>query len=524
MKKQGFNKFGGTEFRVAEPINEYFSILSWVNYERISIENNLSNNLQKNFNVNWDEEFKKYVKNQKIYNYSNDKKIKSRFNFVISHLKKWGFLKNSKNLVFNFEPKKFFDTDSPVEELFFKKMYLYWEEFREMVNFIISYNESSINIEKLNWAFAVFDYKEDKFEDLYTKNKQQILEEIADVSNIINIKSLFKKKINEYKILEKIFNLLRIKEPLSYSDYLELKPKEFKYIKRLLNIPPKERNVNYLDKINFYIFNHLQEDFLLDLKKISIEFNIEKEYMDMFNRWMCKLGLYNSNSKTILKSELNNFFNLENLKYLNEANFYSLPIFKVDNIEKNIKFPFKYEEVIDILNQIQSEKFEFKEAPSEKYIALKHVPNFALAEYFVNLFFTYSLNINPQNFKSICHTKLTKNLYPIFSAPGHSADFDYYDSKNNIQYIVETTILKTEKEVVDGENYSISKHAQNLVNANQNIKEINLYFVNFLKFNEEQKKELESVFLSTYKSMLEKNNVGKNIYIKKFSELINLNL
>jgi hypothetical protein len=28
MKKQGFNKFGGTEFRVAEPINEYFSILS----------------------------------------------------------------------------------------------------------------------------------------------------------------------------------------------------------------------------------------------------------------------------------------------------------------------------------------------------------------------------------------------------------------------------------------------------------------------------------------------------------------
>gem|GEM_PF-4711058 len=78
--------------------------------------------------------------------------------------------------------------------------------------------------------------------------------------------------------------MLRIKEPLSYSDYLELKPKEFKYIKRLLNIPPKERNVNYLDKINFYIFNHLQEDFLLDLKKISIEFNIEKEYMDMFNR------------------------------------------------------------------------------------------------------------------------------------------------------------------------------------------------------------------------------------------------
>lgn len=82
---------------------------------------------------------------------------------------------------------------------------------------------------------------------------------------------------------KKIFNLLRIKEPLSYSDYLELKPKEFKYIKRLLNIPPKERNVNYLDKINFYIFNHLQEDFLLDLKKSLLNLISKK------NIWTCSI-------------------------------------------------------------------------------------------------------------------------------------------------------------------------------------------------------------------------------------------
>lgn len=515
MKKQDFNKFGGTEFRISEPIKEYYSVLCWINQEQ-----NRDTFLSENFD--WNEEFKKYVKEEKIYNYSNDKKIKNRFIFILGYLKKWGFIKKfnkNKKIDFNIEIDKLFSKNILIEDLFLKMMYLNWNEFHSMMDFIFKYEKEKINIDKLRWAFSVFDYKTDKFEEIYSLSKEEILNKIINVNEIKSINSIFKKPPKELNLLNEIFNSFGKNKLIKEEEFIKNKPKFFKYIKKILNIESRQKNINYFLEINKYIKNKNKWNFLFDLKKASIEINIDDEYKNMFDTWLNKFGfVVNNKEKEIFKNDLISYLNLNNLEKINNENFSILKIYKDEKFE-NIEYPFSFEEVKNILEKIQNNNFNFKNANQN----IQNTPNFVLAEYFVNLFFGYKLKLKPFKFKNFCNTRLDNKLFPSFSAPGNNPDFEYFDKENNIQYIIETTIHKNLNELIKNESFPISNHTNNsyIKNNFNNKNKLKIYFINFLNFSSSQIDEMNKVFIAIFNTVLEKIKI-KNICFKKFNELKNL--
>ncbi len=265
--------------RTGKPIPHYCSILGWM----CDILNNKEN---KEINLNkLNQEFIEHVRQDEIYNY-NDSKIKSRFQFISGHLKKWGFLKHNP-ISLNIDKEIFFSNKTCKEDIFLKKMYLNWNEFSSMINFIIDQElDYKINIKKLRWAFSVFDYKKDSFNNLYEMDENHILEEIWKQEKIQTVKKIFRKPPKELKLLEKISELIQNNKRLDENTWKKyyLTIKKFKYINLLLKIRKKWKNINYVNLINNYIDNHTNKEFLKDIKFLSIKENIDKEYEDMFSR------------------------------------------------------------------------------------------------------------------------------------------------------------------------------------------------------------------------------------------------
>ena len=92
------------------------------------------------------------------------------------------------------------------------------------------------------------------------------------------------------------------------------------------------------------------------------------------------------------------------------------------------------------------------------------IPNSAIAEYFVNLCMGYKLKIKANDFKKYCKTVLNKKLYPIYTAPGKQADFQYenYDTKE--VYIVETTIHNNQNALTKNELEPTARHFYSFIN------------------------------------------------------------
>ncbi len=239
----------------------------------------------------------------------------------------------------------------------------------------------------------------------------------------------------------------------------------------------------------------------------------------MFDTWLNKFGfVVNNKEKEIFKNDLISYLNLNNLEKINNENFSILKIYKDEKFE-NIEYPFSFEEVKNILEKIQNNNFNFKNANQN----IQNTPNFVLAEYFVNLFFGYKLKLKPFKFKNFCNTRLDNKLFPSFSAPGNNPDFEYFDKENNIQYIIETTIHKNLNELIKNESFPISNHTNNsyIKNNFNNKNKLKIYFINFLNFSSSQIDEMNKVFIAIFNTVLEKIKI-KNICFKKFNELKNL--
>ncbi|WP_373441393.1 hypothetical protein [Metamycoplasma equirhinis] len=512
MKINNFNKFGGTELRTSNPMKDYYAILGWI-HENLSKQDSQSNKF-----FDWDMEFKKYVEIEKIYEYKNNSVIQKRFNFIVGHLVKWGFLEKDKEKTFklNIDLDKFWNEKFFIEELFFKKMYLNWNEFRSMIDFIVNTENEEINIERFLWAFSVFDKKEDNFSDIYNKNKEDILNEISERSNVEELKNIYRKPPNEYKLFKKIYESFQKGKLLNQEEFNKIISKDFKfkYTKKLLNISKNIKNINYLDLINKYIKESNAKTFLTDLKKLSVIANIEKEYKDMFIRWMNQLYLLpRSKQEQIRKAEALKYINLDNLKKLSEENIYQIKVYNFEN--QNIcQLPFDEEQVKNALINIQKNNFD---QIKKEHKELQNNNNSTLAEYFVNLFFAHKLNLSNNEFKESCHTILNTNLLPSYTAGGGLPDFNWYNEKENIQYVVETTIHRTKNEIIKQESYSIVNHTRKV--TQENTEKIKLFFINFLDFTKDEfEDDVDKVFGAIFDVLLTKWP-NKNLIKLNFEDL-----
>ncbi|MDC8913763.1 AlwI family type II restriction endonuclease [Metamycoplasma hyosynoviae] len=113
---------------------------------------------------------------------------------------------------------------------------------------------------------------------------------------------------------------------------------------------------------------------------------------------------------------------------------------------------------------------------------LENIEDSTLAEYFVNLFISMKIKIPPSKFNEFCNTQMDEKLFPIFTARGEKADFQYIDKKNKKVIVVETTIIKTESSITKVEFEPIARHFLNYVEENDATKYKHvLIFVSYYK-------------------------------------------
>lgn len=105
-----------------------------------------------------------------------------------------------------------------------------------------------------------------------------------------------------------------------------------------------------------------------------------------------------------------------------------------------------------------------------------------MAEYFVNLYMAYKLNINPKDFNKYSYTKISYDLYPKFTAAGGTSDFVYVDKNEEEIYFVETTIHRSESQVLRNELEPTCRHFDTYLKESQNLVKSKkyLYIVSFI--------------------------------------------
>ena len=250
------------------------------------------------------------------------------------------------------------------------------------------------------------------------------------------------------------------------------------YISKFIEIRKKDNRTDSKSELIIKkLRNMTKDEFLDEFQKIKLKNLLEKEYFDLFSRWMCEFSFIND------KKDL--FINYEKLKYdENEAKYV------LEETNFILEFPYTYENTCKYLNNINEQKFEFKKTD----LNLCEIPNSAIAEYFVNLYMGYKLKIKASDFKKYCKTVLNRKLYPIYTAPGKQADFQYENSDSKVVYIVETTIHDKESSVAKNELEPTGRH-----------------FYNFIKNNDELAKHKKHFYIVSY---FGDNNINENSWLK----------
>lgn len=286
------------------------------------------------------------------------------------------------------------------------------------------------------------------------------------------------------------------------SDKLILKVKEIPIFKTLIRISKfeyfkKTKIKNYDYELKNYLRNCTYKKFFLDINISKIWNNIGKEYIDLYKRWFNDFG--------VIKNDIISFDNImmENEKF----------VFK-EIIEKVNSYPYKQNEVKDILISIQNNDFSFKTI----YQNLKEVANSTIAEYFVNLFFAQKIGIPPSCFKKYCRTNLRNGtLQPLSHAPGRGPDMYYFKDKKF--YIIETTIHKTLKQVRNNELFNVIDHSNlkksTYLNSEiiEKITEMHIFLITKLKSDEENE-ELQKKLLFNINLDLNNNRNKIKFFIK----------
>ncbi|WP_027334421.1 hypothetical protein [Mycoplasma elephantis] len=229
--------------------------------------------------------------------------------------------------------------------------------------------------------------------------------------------------------------------------------------------------------------------------------------------------IYNKNIREITKRDILKFIDLDLLKKINEENIYSSNLYKPKCFNE-VKFPLDIEQTKKVLEGIQESNFNIAAKYNNEF---KNIQHSIIAEYMVNLFFAHKLKLTVTQFRKSCHTSMDINLIPLFTAKGGSPDFDWYDERKNIQYIIETTIHKTPNDVIKNESFTIMNHATSVLGKNSQNSKLKLFFINFLNFKTEKlKNDVELAFNSLFDSFL-KDIKNKILYKLSFKELTYFN-
>lgn len=464
MKYKEFNKIGGTEIRAKVQTITYFKILMWFSEYRNSNQNSFDKE-------KCNEAFIEWTKNEEIYNYSDKDNI-NRFLMIIQNLKKWGIVDKENNIINDREENE------EIESYLFKNIANNYKPFFKMVDFIWkmkNQGNKNINYKRLYYAFLVWEENEN-YENLYLKGDEWIINEIIkNEKKEINLKnelcSNFRKPPKFKTTYENIFNKYNNNEQQS------INMNDFEnnfwidnddYISKFIEIRKKYNRTNLKSELIIKKLRNMTRDEFLDkFQEIKLKNLLEKEYFDLFSRWMCEFSFIDNKKDLVINYEILNY-DQNNDKYVLE---------KTNSI---LEFPYTYENICKYLNSINEQKFEFKRTD----LNLNEIPNSAIAEYFVNLYMGYKLKIKANDFKKYCKTVLNRKLYPIYTAPGKQADFQYenYDTKE--VYIVETTIHNNQNTLTKNELEPTARHFYSFINNNIELAKFKKHFYMVSYFDE----------------------------------------
>ena len=493
MKHKNFNKFGGTEYRFKDQISAYIFFINWI------IEYQEKNSITDENAV--EKAFRKYCKEEDIYEYRDSTGI-NRFKMVLSNLEKdlhiLQFDENTKKYKLD---EKFDMRNPPSSFLFF--MQNAWEEnnfpFKQMLKFM--YENTNLNdAKKIRRAFMVYDGTEsfkhlyeidvinqivdNEFKDIVlTDNLENNIKFRKPIKNLSLIKDIYRKKYYGLEILENDLKFIGTKD---------------KYLNEIAFGDQRNKRIND-PKIFVKNLNEIETiTFLKRLRKAQLKNNLDGEYCDLFNRWMYGIGLAASSSKNEIKY-LSNRINFKNGNYL-----VNIPVSQLD-------FPFTMQECIENLKKIQAEEY----IDIKLSLSLNNVPNSAIAEYFVNLFFCYKLGIKPSEFKKYVNTQTDDKLKPIFTAPGGKPDMWYI--RNNHMYCIETTMIKNPNQILKAEHLSCTDHLYKIINEYKlSINNNQLYFVNY-KNDEEFLEKLQTLFEAGWKIKFKKGESFHKLNLMNYS-------
>lgn len=456
MKYKNFNKFGGTEFRIKDQISAYMFFINWIlKYQ----EKNL---FSKKDVVEM--AFRKFCKDEDICEYGKSDTI-GRFRMVRSNVTKKLQILHFDKSTEKYKLDEKFDMKNPQNSFFFFMQNAYKEfdfPFKRMLEFMHE-NKNLNDAKKLLHAFLVYDGKE-SFKYLYEIDViNKIIDEefkqyvpTDDLWKIIK----FSKHPKNYALIEHIYRKKYEGLEILENDLTNFK-KNDKYLKQI--IFGDKQNTRFID-IKIFIKNLNEIDtitFLRRLRRAQLNLLFDHEYCDLFNRWMLGVGLAASSS-TKEKTYLSDKINFKNGNYI------------VNIPSKPISFPFTIDECIENLKKIQNEEY----CDIKSKLSLNYVPNSAIAEYFVNLFFCYKLGIKPAEFRDYVNTKIDDKLKPLFTAPGGVPDMWY--KKNNHIYCIETTILKSYSQVRRTEPEPCTRHLHDIINKYKaNFNNNHLYFISY---------------------------------------------
>ena len=456
MLTEKFNKIGGTEYRVKSQLQGYMYLINWL------ISNDFKEKYKDTFDLKIiEKDFKEKLELEGIYKYS--KGLIPRFQMITNNIiNDIPVIYKKDNNVNNYFLNKEFDLENPKESfLIFLQKYFNSKRnlpFKKMLEFM--YKKPFKNDSwRIFLAFSCYE-KNDDFENLYD---QDLIEIIANKSISLNKDVLsFKKQPSSLKTIKTILKLKENKKIISYEDLNDYDYKKDKYLRKIFFKPSKRFKmsvfINQINKIDY-------EKFIEELWKIRIKNTLE-EYRDLFYRWMFDLDFSDSTSTKNKK--------FKNHKIILEKNLY---LVKKEN--KKIHYPYQESQVIKFLKMIQEKNFKFKNEDKN----LLNIGNSVLAEYFVNLYFCYKWKIKPKDCKKYINTKITNDLYPIFTAPSNVADMSYNVNGNIIN--IETTIHSTKNAVEKNEIFPCINH---LKKDSENKNSATLIFISFFEKEEIQKR------------------------------------
>lgn len=454
--KDTLNRFGDTSFRLKNQTAFYTQILL-----KIYNEENIS-----------PLDLFEYIKNEGIIKYSKKDKL-DRQTFLTKQLRYFGLVDFNldQKLICTDFAKNFLDQISNLNYINGYNVFsVFW--------FYIMLND--INLSNLFKGFIVYlhDHNIESLsnEIIYSfisSPKEIYIDKPNNLHNSYNESELL--EILKYNSMHKVFKFSKIPKYNTILPELVNSLDDKSKVVNILNNDKKlvstikEIMINYynyskkitLNEIINFLYNN-KKNIIFDYKKSISDQTIKKDYKDINCRWFNEINLftYHQNKKMIINKEyLNLYYKIVNLfdlisssenpfaeliKIINESN----------QLVSELKYPFNNEQINEILNlSINNDWLLIKEL----YPCFENIANPTIFEYMINLTFSYYLNFSISKFIESTNTILDAQLLPTSHAPGKRPD--YATNHNNLYFIVESTLLKSNEEIIKNELYSTQRHS-----------------------------------------------------------------